>query len=82
MELSGQKRKPGGAGGRSKRMQLGNSQLTKLWNMGSNSLEDIAANAAKNGVPSLADYLKPVRAARSPSPAHQRLRPKWGPGCN
>ena len=62
VELSGQKRKPGvPGGGRSKRMQLGNSQLTKLWNMGSNSLEDIAANAAKNGVPSLADYLKPVR---------------------
>jgi hypothetical protein len=39
VELSGRKRKAGGAGGRSKRMQLGNSQLTKLWNMGSNSLE-------------------------------------------
>ena len=61
VELSGQKRKAGAAGGRSKRMQLGNSQLTKLWNMGSNSLEDIAANAAKSGVPTLVDFLKPVR---------------------
>ena len=60
VELSGQKRKAA-AVGRSKRMQLGNSQLTKLWNMGSNSLEDIAANAAKSGVPSLVDFLKPVR---------------------
>jgi hypothetical protein len=41
-------------------MQLGNSQLTKLWNMGSNSLEDIAANAAKSGVPTLVDFLQPV----------------------
>ena len=39
VELSGQKRKAGGAAGRSKRMQLGNASLTKLWNMGSNSLE-------------------------------------------
>merc|ERR1740130_668494 len=51
VELSGQKRKAA-AVGRSKRMQL-----TKLWNMGSNSLEDIAANAAKSGVPSLVDFL-------------------------
>ena len=59
-ELSGEKRKKSAAGGRTKRMQLGNSQLTKLWNLGSNSLEDIASNASKNGVPALADYLKPV----------------------
>lgn len=67
VELSGQKRKAGAAGARSKRMQLGNSQLTKLWNMGSNSLEDIAANAAKSGVPTLVDFLQPVVEQMDPA---------------
>lgn len=51
---AGQKRRAGAVGGRAKvtkRMQLGNSELTRLWNMGGNSLE--AISSTKQTVPTL-----------------------------
>lgn len=44
----------------SKRLQMGTSELTKLWNLGSNSLEDVSTGAQRKGVPSLEEYLQPV----------------------
>ena len=55
------KRKSAGAARPSKRVQMGNSELTKLWNLGSNELASISQQVAKRqGVPSLDEYLKPV----------------------
>jgi hypothetical protein len=40
------------------KVQVGNSELTRLWNLGDNSLESLAEFTTN--VPSLAEYLKPV----------------------
>mmetsp|Transcript_18930 Transcript_18930/g.57187 ORF Transcript_18930/g.57187 Transcript_18930/m.57187 type:complete len:395 (+) Transcript_18930:599-1783(+) len=59
-QTSGAKRRAGAAGGRAKRVQLGNSELSRLWNLGDNSLAAIAAEGSKQAVPSLGDYLQPL----------------------
>jgi len=56
------KRKAPGAG---KRLQLGNAALSRLWNMGGNSLEDIAKKT-QDVIPSLEEYLKPVHEQADP----------------
>jgi len=61
---TGQKRRLPAGGKASKRMQLGNSELTRLWNMGGDSLEAIANH--KQATPALADYLKPVQEQMDP----------------
>jgi len=61
---TGQKRRGGGGGKASKRMQLGNNELTRLWNMGGNSLD--AISQAKQSTPALAEYLKPVQEQMDP----------------
>jgi len=64
---AGQKRRAGAVGGRAKvtkRMQLGNSELTRLWNMGGNSLE--AISSTKQTVPTLTDYLRPLLEQMDP----------------
>ena len=59
------KRKLSSAAGGAKKMQLGNSALTRLWNMGGNSLEDIAQKQS-DMVPSLEGYLAPVAEQMDP----------------
>jgi len=65
--VAGTKRKAVGAGGPVRKMQLGNSALTRLWNMGSNSLEAIAKRQQESSqIPSLEAYLKPVAEQMDP----------------
>jgi len=59
------KRKSAGGAGGVKKVQLGNSALTRLWNMGGNDLEAIAAKHQEL-MPSLQDYLKPVYEQADP----------------
>ena len=61
----GRKRKAPAGLGAVKRMQLGNAALTKLWNSGSNDLEDIAQRQ-QDMMPSLVDYLRPVYEQANP----------------
>ena len=62
---AGRKRKSAASSGGVKKVQLGNSALTRLWNMGGNSLEDIAKKQQEH-VPGLEDYLKPVYEQADP----------------
>ena len=62
VEGSRKRRSTGGVGA-GKRMQLGNASLTRLWNMGGNSLEAIGQ---KDYMPSLEAYLKPVHEQMDP----------------
>ena len=62
VEGSRKRRSTGGVGA-GKRMQLGNASLTRLWNMGGNSLEAIGQ---KDFMPSLEAYLKPVHEQMDP----------------
>jgi THO complex subunit 1 len=58
---TGAKRKSAGAARPSKRVAMGNTELTRLWNLGSNSLASISQQVSKRqGVPSLEEYLQPV----------------------
>ena len=59
------KRKSTGGAGSAKRVQLGNSALTRLWNMGGNALDDIAERQ-KELMPTLDEYLKPVYEQADP----------------
>ena len=64
------KRKGGAGGGapKPKRIQVGTSELSRLWNLGGNSLEEIAAGAAaKQSVPGLVEYLQPVLEQMDPA---------------
>ena len=61
----GKKRKAPAGLGAVKRMQLGNAALTKLWNSGSNDLEDIAQRQ-QDMMPALVDYLRPVFEQANP----------------
>ena len=64
------KRKGGEGGGapKPKRIQVGTSELSRLWNLGGNSLEEIAAGAAaKQSVPGLVEYLQPVLEQMDPA---------------
>ena len=66
----GSKRKGGEGGGapKPKRIQVGTSELSRLWNLGGNSLEEIAAGAAaKQSVPGLVEYLQPVLEQMDPA---------------
>ena len=54
--------------GAMKRTSLGNSALTRLWNMGGNALEDIAARQ-QEAMPQLGEYLRGV---------HEQLDPEAG----
>lgn len=65
---AGAKRKAGPGGGRSKKMQLGNSELSKLWNLSGNDLESIVAAAAgsKTAAPSLAEFMAPLMEQLDP----------------
>jgi THO complex subunit 1 len=58
--VAGGKRKRAGPASRAKRLQLGNSELSRLWNLGDNSLTAIAAEGNKQAVPTLAEYLQPL----------------------
>ena len=47
---------------------MGTSELSRLWNLGGNSLEEIAAGAAaKQSVPGLVEYLQPVLEQMDPA---------------
>jgi len=47
---------------------VGTSELSRLWNLGGNSLEEIAAGAAaKQSVPGLVEYLQPVLEQMDPA---------------
>ena len=59
------KRRSTAGGGGGKKMLLGNSALTRLWNMGGNALADIAEKQSEV-VPQLSDYLKPVAEQMDP----------------
>jgi len=62
------KKRPAAASSRAgKRMSLGHSELSRLWNLGSNSLEAIADSSSKQRVPSLAKYLQPVVEQMDPA---------------
>jgi len=64
-EGGARKRRSVGGGGAGKRMQLGNASLTRLWNMGGNSLEAIAQKQ-HDAIPSLEAYLQPVHEQMDP----------------
>jgi THO complex subunit 1 len=59
------KRKIAAGGGGPRKMQLGNSALTRLWNMGGNSLEDLAQRQ-QEAMPALAEYLRQVHEQMDP----------------
>ena len=58
-------RKRKSVGGGVKKVSLGNSALTRLWNMGGNSLEDIAKRQ-QEVMPALQEYLQPVYEQADP----------------
>jgi len=62
LAAGGAKKRRSGAAARAggKRQQLGNSELSRLWNLGDNSLASIAAEGNKQAVPSLSAYLQPL----------------------
>ena len=65
-EADGSKRRRlSGLGGVGKKMKLGNAELTRLWNMGGNSLEDIAEKQ-QDAMPALEDFLKEVHEQADP----------------
>ena len=56
-----------GVGGKRKKMSLGTAELSRLWNLGGNSLAEIsAAVAEKSTVPPLEHYLDPVLVQMDP----------------
>uniref|UniRef100_A0A7S2C5F8 Uncharacterized protein n=1 Tax=Haptolina brevifila TaxID=156173 RepID=A0A7S2C5F8_9EUKA len=65
-EAEGTRKRKASGGGTGKRMQLGNASLTRLWNMGGNSLEDIARKT-QDVTPTLEEYLKPVLVDMDPA---------------
>lgn len=60
------KRKSAVGSGVPRKMQLGNSALTRLWNMGGNSLEDIAQKQ-QEALPALSDFLRQVHEQMDPA---------------
>jgi len=68
LKATGKKRSAAAGGGRpTKRLSLGNQELSRLWNLGGNSLQALASSDSKRRVPSLAEYLKPVEEQMDPA---------------